>query len=245
MTQPPSPAGVNAPAHGQPDRRVVGRIEHPIGEDVARLRQPPRVEGLESLVDEPPQLLAAARPVVADGLAAEVGLLVGGGSAWPAMGHGGQPALAVRTAVGGIDPVRPAPPGRGEQERHAGRPPGASRDHRTSATPSRSRRRAGRRRRRSGRPRRGRRRGDRKPGAGPGRARGAAPEPRAAYMPVTWYPASTIRTSPVTARLRGPSRNTAASATLRALGGPAQRRALAIVLVDVGEAGDAGTPPAS
>ena len=64
--------------HGQPDRRVVCRIEHPIGEDVTRLGQPPGVEGLECLVDEPAQLLAAARPVVADRLAAEIGPLVGG-----------------------------------------------------------------------------------------------------------------------------------------------------------------------
>ena len=55
----------------QPDRRVVLRRQHLVGEDLARLAEPRGVERLESLVDQLPDLGAAVRPVVADRLAGE------------------------------------------------------------------------------------------------------------------------------------------------------------------------------
>ena len=53
---------------GQTDRRVVFRRQHLVGEDVAGLRQAAGVERLEAVVDEVPDLGAAARPVVLDWL---------------------------------------------------------------------------------------------------------------------------------------------------------------------------------
>ena len=52
----------------QPDRGVVRRVEHLVGEDVAGLRQAPGVERLKAAVDELPDVGAAARPVVFDRL---------------------------------------------------------------------------------------------------------------------------------------------------------------------------------
>ena len=70
--QPPSPAGVSAPAIVKRDRRVVLRQQHLVGEDAARLAQPRGVERLKALVDQMPDVGAAARAVVADRLAGQV-----------------------------------------------------------------------------------------------------------------------------------------------------------------------------
>src|SRR5207244_793966 len=57
--------------HGQPDRGVVGWREHLGGEDLARLRQASRVEGLKPLVYQVADLRAATRTVVVNRLARE------------------------------------------------------------------------------------------------------------------------------------------------------------------------------
>ena len=56
----------------QADGGVVLRRQHLVGEDVAGLRQPAGVEGLEAAVDELADLGAAAWPVVLDWLAFKV-----------------------------------------------------------------------------------------------------------------------------------------------------------------------------
>ena len=63
----------------QPDRRVVLGQQHLVGEDAAGLAEPGGVERLKALVDELPDVGAAARPVVPDGLAGQV---VGAGFFW-------------------------------------------------------------------------------------------------------------------------------------------------------------------
>ena len=55
----------------QPDRRVVLRREHLVGEDLARLRQAAGVERLKPVVDQPRIVGAALRPVVANRFAGE------------------------------------------------------------------------------------------------------------------------------------------------------------------------------
>ena len=52
---------------GEPDGGVAGRRQHLVGEDVAGLREPAGVERLEAVLDELPDVGAAARPVVVDG----------------------------------------------------------------------------------------------------------------------------------------------------------------------------------
>jgi hypothetical protein len=54
------------------DRRVVLGQQHLVGEDAARFTEPRSVECLEALVNEMPDVGAAAGPVVPDGLAAQV-----------------------------------------------------------------------------------------------------------------------------------------------------------------------------
>ncbi len=55
----------------QPDGRIGRRIEHLAREDVARLRQPGGVEGLEAAVHEVADGGIALRPVVPDGLSGQ------------------------------------------------------------------------------------------------------------------------------------------------------------------------------
>ena len=65
--------------HREPDRRVVLGQQHLVGEDATGFAEPRGVECLEAFVDEVPDVRAAARPVVPDGLAAQV---VGSGFFW-------------------------------------------------------------------------------------------------------------------------------------------------------------------
>ena len=79
ITQPPSPAGVSAPATVSADRRVLLGIQHLFREDRARLGKPRGVERLKAFVDEMADFLAAFRPVVANRLAGQdVGAGTGG-----------------------------------------------------------------------------------------------------------------------------------------------------------------------
>ena len=74
-------------SHRQPDGRVVFGEQHLLAEDATGFTEPRRVERLEALVDEVPDVGAAARPVVPDGLAAQ---MVGSGFFWctgGAVGH--------------------------------------------------------------------------------------------------------------------------------------------------------------
>ena len=73
----------------EPDRRVVLGLQHLVGEDAARFTEPRGVECLEALVNEMPDVGAAAGPVVPDRLAAQV---VCSGFSWctgGTMGHQG------------------------------------------------------------------------------------------------------------------------------------------------------------
>ena len=56
----------------EPDRRVVLRQQHLVGEDATGLAEARGVECLEAFVDEVRDVGAAARPVVPDGLTAQV-----------------------------------------------------------------------------------------------------------------------------------------------------------------------------
>ena len=61
ITQPPSPAGVIAPAIVRPIVVSLLRREHLVGEDLARLGQPAGVERLEAVIDQAAQ--SAGSPV--------------------------------------------------------------------------------------------------------------------------------------------------------------------------------------
>ena len=57
---------------GQRDGRVVLGQQHLVREDTAGLAKPRRIERLKTLVDQVPDVGAAARPIVANGFAREV-----------------------------------------------------------------------------------------------------------------------------------------------------------------------------
>ena len=63
--------------YGQPDRGVLGGIEHFLREDSARFRQAAGVECLKAFVDELPDVGAAFGPVIANRLAGQELLLAG------------------------------------------------------------------------------------------------------------------------------------------------------------------------
>ena len=71
MKQPPRPAGVRAPGDRQSDGGVVRLGEHLVGVDSTRFTEPGRVERLKPFVDQPADVGAAPRAVIANGLAGE------------------------------------------------------------------------------------------------------------------------------------------------------------------------------
>ena len=66
------PGGRQRAGYGQANRRVVGRSEHLVRENVAGLRQAAGIEGLETTVNQGADIGAATRPVVLDGLSRQV-----------------------------------------------------------------------------------------------------------------------------------------------------------------------------
>ena len=70
--QPPETGGRQRAGDGQRDRRVVLGQQHLVGEDAAGFAKPRGVERLKALVDQVPDVGAAAGPVVADGFAGQV-----------------------------------------------------------------------------------------------------------------------------------------------------------------------------
>ena len=72
----------------QTDRRIVRGVEHPVGEDVTRFRQPASIEGLEPVVDQVSDLGAAPWAVVTDGRTAQVTVVRGIRCSGGTMRHG-------------------------------------------------------------------------------------------------------------------------------------------------------------
>ena len=68
----PEPGGRQGAGNREPDGRVVGRSQHLLGEDVARLGQPAGIEGLKPAVDQVPDVAAPPRPVVLDRFSRQV-----------------------------------------------------------------------------------------------------------------------------------------------------------------------------